>query len=93
MKQERMDKDGKDSSDSADMLDKFAKAKDPVTGAPVTSQQIVAMSLAVLAAGSDTTSTAMRALLMFLLTTDGLYEKVQAEVSVLLLSFKSKYRT
>lgn len=61
-------------------MSSFSSAKDPSTGKQLTNQQVAEASMAVLVAGSDTTSTTMRAFLMYLLTTPGVLDKLMTEL-------------
>lgn len=69
-------------TDYHDMLTSFMKAKDPATGKQLDQDRVMLCSMAVLVAGSDTTSSTMRALLMYTMTTPGVMDKLLAEVGV-----------
>lgn len=69
-------------TDYHDMLTSFMKAKDPTSGKPLDQDRVMLCSMAVLVAGSDTTSSTMRALLMYTMTTAGVMDKLLAEVSM-----------
>lgn len=69
-------------TDYHDMLTSFMKAKDPTTGKQLDQDRVMLCSMAVLVAGSDTTSSTMRALLMYTMTTAGVMDKLLAEVSM-----------
>lgn len=72
--------EGYDVSEEGDMMSNFSSAKDPSTGKELTDQQVAEASMAVLVAGSDTTSTTMRAFLMYVITTPGVLDKLMTEL-------------
>lgn len=62
------------------MISWWLRTKDPQTGDVLTNQLIVDNAMLLLVAGSDTTATTMRALLMYVTTTPGVKEKLTAEI-------------
>lgn len=62
------------------MISWWLKTKDPQTGDVLTNDKIVDNAMILLIAGSDTTATTLRALMMYVTTTPGVKEKLTAEI-------------
>ncbi|CAI7663163.1 unnamed protein product [Penicillium pancosmium] len=69
-----------DAADVPDVFHRLRDAKDPVTGAGFTLDEIAAESTTLIVAGSDTTSTSISAVLFYLAHHRDVYDKVTAEV-------------
>lgn len=62
------------------MISWWLKTKDPLTGETLTNNKIVDNAMLMLFAGSDTTATTLRALLMYVTTTPRVKKKLRAEI-------------
>lgn len=71
-----------DSTDiKKDMLSRFLNAKDPTTGKKLTFDQVCTSATQVVGAGSDTTAITLRAIMYYVLSTPGVYEKLMDELN------------